>query len=71
MYTGNWDSLTLLPKAILIPSPQFRVETEEQTGAKMNYSTQVLLDPTHITPPTTERVAQPFTTNLILFKSLP
>lgn len=64
MYTDNWGSLTRLLKAILIPSPQFHIETVEQTGAKMNYSSQVPLDATHITPWTTECVAQPFTTNL-------
>lgn len=70
MYTDNWGLLTLLLKAILIPSPQFHIETMEQPGAKINYSSHVLLDPTHVTPWTTECVAQPFTTNLAVFTSL-
>lgn len=69
MYTDYWGSLTLLLKVILIPSPQFHIDTVEQTGAKINYTSQVPLDPTHITPWTTEYVAQPFTINL--FTSLP
>lgn len=70
MYTGNWSSLTVLLKAILIPSRQFHIETVEQNGAKINYSSQVLLDPSHVTPWTTECVAQPFTINLTVFTSL-
>lgn len=64
MYTDNWGSLTVLLKAILIPSPQFHIETVEQTGAKVNYASQALLDPTHVTPWTNECVSQPFRTNL-------